>query len=128
MMCRSGKLGYANEHLADTALYMAKACRNKGETSPVRYYKCPDCGYWHLTHREEDRPVKIAVLVPAYGRDYSTASSAIKDFRSGKDWILRDPTSRYNGKYCSIRDLSNSEYTEVELRYNKRRDLAKVNL
>jgi hypothetical protein len=38
------------------------------------------------------------VLRPAYGRHYSTAAEALKDWRDGKDFSLP------NGQYCSIRD------------------------
>lgn len=122
MACSSGKLSYANELFARTALYMAMNCRANGEVKPVRTYKCEECGRWHLTHV----PLivgKTAVLTPAYGRNYCTSNAAVKDFNSGKDWILNDPTTMDKGAYCSKRDIFNNiEYDRVELRYNRNRD------
>jgi hypothetical protein len=59
----------------------------------------------------------MAVLTPAYGRDYSSQEAIIKDFEAGKDFIFHDPSSRYDGKFCSIRDFDNGKI--VELRYAK---------
>lgn len=37
-------------------------------------------------------------LIPAYGRNYNTASEALEDWANGKDFKI------YGGPYCSIRD------------------------
>lgn len=44
-------------------------------------------------------------LTGAYGRDYSSPAKMQEDFAKGKDFILNDVTSRWNGKYCSCRDF-----------------------
>ena len=59
----------------------------------------------------------MAVLTPAYGRDYKSAKEVEDDFRQGKDFIFHDPSSRWDGKYCSIRDFKTGDI--VELRYKK---------
>ena len=61
----------------------------------------------------------MPTLTPAYGRDYKSAAEAIEAYKSGKDFVLHDPTSRWNGCYCSIRD----NLKDVYIRYNKNRDI-----
>lgn len=39
-------------------------------------------------------------LRPAYGRNYQTQASALKDWNGGKDFKIQ------NGPYCSIRDMA----------------------
>jgi hypothetical protein len=67
--------------------------------------------------------VDIMAVVPAYGRDYKTAKEAKEAFLSGKDFILKDITSRWDGKPCSCRDFRGEI---VEVRYNKRQRLTMV--
>ena len=63
------------------------------------------------------------VLTPAYGRDYKTQKEAVTAYFEGKDWVLHNPTSRYDGKYCSCRDFAGQTVT---LRYNKNQQLTVV--
>lgn len=58
-------------------------------------------------------------ISPAYGRDYRSAPDAKTAWLTGKDFILRDITSRWNGKPCSIRDFPAG--TTVTIRYAKLR-------
>jgi hypothetical protein len=60
-------------------------------------------------------------LVGAYGRDYSSPTKMQEDFVSGKDFIMYDPTSRWNGKYCSIRDFEPG--VKVRARYLLNREI-----
>ena len=57
-------------------------------------------------------------LTPAYGARYLTAELAKAAWRKGTDFIYHNPTSRYNGKYCSCRDFSPDE--QLLLRYGQR--------
>ena len=58
-----------------------------------------------------------AVLLPMYAR-YNTAAAVKKAFESNKDFQLRDPSNRWNGKPCNKHDLLKySTYTHAELRY-----------
>jgi hypothetical protein len=56
-------------------------------------------------------------VTPAYGRDYTSAKKAEKDFKDGKDFIIRDIMSRWDGKACSVRDFDQG--TKINIRYNK---------
>jgi hypothetical protein len=44
----------------------------------------------------------LTALTPAYGRDYHNAITAKGDFLDGRDFILRDITSPWDGKPCNI--------------------------
>ena len=59
----------------------------------------------------------MATLTPMYGRDYKSKTDVENDFRAGKDFKLNDPTSRWDGKPCSIRDFKTGE--SVTLRYKR---------
>jgi hypothetical protein len=65
----------------------------------------------------------MSVLTPAYGRDYKSSEAVQKDYLEGKDFVLNDIASRWNGKYCSCRDFPGKI---VELRYDKKRKLTTV--
>lgn len=56
-------------------------------------------------------------LIPAYGRDYRSKQAVLNDFKSGKDFLIADISSKYDGKYCSIRDFDKSE--SISIRYSK---------
>ena len=58
------------------------------------------------------------ILTPAYDRNYRSMAKVLKDFNANKDFILNDPTSRYNGKYANKADLMN-HYKNVQFRYRK---------
>ena len=62
--------------------------------------------------------MKSCSIKAAYGRHYENADQALADFYAGKDFILLDYFSRWDGKPCSIRDL-NKHYEMVEIRYGK---------
>ena len=53
-------------------------------------------------------------LAPAYGRVYSTEREAIKDWQDGKDFIFLNPSSTFNGRYCSIRDFGPDDSLQVK--------------
>ena len=61
--------------------------------------------------------VKSTIVIPAYGRDYSTAAEVLADWNGGKDFIISDMSNRWDGKYCSIRDN-----IDVKIRYRKLQD------
>ena len=58
----------------------------------------------------------MTTLTPAYNRDYKSATAATLDYLSGKDFILADISSQWDGKPCSCRDFPNQC---VVLRYYK---------
>lgn len=56
-------------------------------------------------------------VTPAYGRDYTSSEAASAAWAAGKDFILRDPTSRWDGKPINEEDARNAGMTEVNIRY-----------
>jgi hypothetical protein len=58
-LCPTGKWVYATEDAARVALerWQHPNILHYGTRRPVRCYRCPDCGAWHLTSRpERDTP------------------------------------------------------------------------
>jgi len=62
------------------------------------------------------------LVVPAYGRDYKSAKSAKADWKAGKDFIINDFFSPYDGKPCSIRDTKD----QVMIRYDRLRKVTQA--
>lgn len=63
-------------------------------------------------------------LTPAYGRDYKTRKALQADFDAGKDFIINDMSSRWDGKPTNKEDLMSSGYTMVKARYDNLRKIA----
>ena len=59
-------------------------------------------------------------VIPAYGRDYKSKAAAFADWESGKNFILNDFSSRWNGKPCNCKDIKGP----VLIRYDKLRKVA----
>lgn len=62
----------------------------------------------------------MKTLTPAYGRDYKTGLQAAADYHANKDFILRDITSRWDGKLISKADIGNED---IKLRFNDLRNV-----
>ena len=61
--------------------------------------------------------LRDVTLTPAYGRDYKSATLAIKDFKDGKDFRYNHFTGE--SAYCSIRDFVADGVRTAKIRYNK---------
>lgn len=66
---------------------------------------------------------KYVTVTPAYGRDYNSAKAAKADFNAGKDFILRDMMSPWDGKPVGKSDLVGKT---VNIRYAKERKVTVV--
>lgn len=69
-------------------------------------------------------PPLPSTVIPAYGRDYKTAIEAKASWNAGKDWIIADMSSPWNGKPISKRDFPKG--TSVTLRFGKLRKTTRV--
>jgi len=58
------------------------------------------------------------IILQPYLKDYKSKAEVLADFNAGKDFILNDMNSRWDGKPISIRDL---EGLKIEFRYAKDR-------
>ena len=62
-------------------------------------------------------------LVPAYGRDYRSRAAVLADWRAGKDFIIYDARSRWDGKPTNIEDCRHMGVAEVRIRFDAKRKL-----
>ena len=56
-------------------------------------------------------------LVPAYGRDYKTSLEALADWKAGKDFLISDIGSPWDGRYTSCRDWARNETVLIRYRH-----------
>ena len=64
-------------------------------------------------------------VTPAYGRDYKSGKDAKAAWNSGKDLIVQDITSRYDGKPINKQDADGAGI-KIMIRYNSLRGIVKV--
>ena len=64
------------------------------------------------------------VLVPAYGRDYTSAAAVKADWEANKDFRICDISSRWDG--CTI-SKSCAPAGQHEIRYANRQKLVVIN-
>jgi hypothetical protein len=60
--------------------------------------------------------MKTLTVVPAYGRDYTTAKAAKADWQADKDFIIADFFNPWDGKY--INRPQATDYA-VTIRFNR---------
>jgi len=71
---------------------------------------------------------KHIVVTPAYGRDYTSKAKAIADWEAGKDFILQDITSRWDGKPINKADAMRAGFSAVNIRFKRNTQVAVVRL
>ncbi len=77
MKCISGKRAFLSEPLATDALFEAHIQFNyRAGTGPVAFYKCEDCGQYHLT----SKGTMNAQLAEAL------ANGTIKKLKAAAEW------------------------------------------
>lgn len=69
-----------------------------------------------------------ATLTPAYGRDYTSKAKIEADLKAGKDFIIADFSSPYDGKPVNAPQLRDAGYTTANVRYAKLRKVAVIKL
>jgi len=76
--CVSNKKVYLTEDLAETALIGAQIHFEYGSrTGPVGFYRCDDCGYYHLTSKGPTNK-KLADMI---------ANGQLKRQKEGDRWL-----------------------------------------
>lgn len=60
-------------------------------------------------------------VIPAYGRDYLSAKDVAKDVLAGKDFIVSDVVSGWDGKYVNLTDAMKAGITTFSVKYNHSR-------
>lgn len=61
----------------------------------------------------------LTALTPAYGRDYHSADKAKGDFLAGRDFVLQDISSPWDGKLCNLEAFASGVI--VQLYYDHKR-------
>jgi hypothetical protein len=56
-------------------------------------------------------------LVPAYGRDYKSKKEVLSDYNAGKDFLVSDFFSPFDGKPANKNDLAGER--RIFIRYKK---------
>ena len=70
----------------------------------------------------------MLTLIPAYGRDYASKAKVSEAVKAGKDFIIADISSRWNGRYCNAEQLIEDGYTSVRVRYYRQTRMVVVKL
>lgn len=65
-------------------------------------------------------------LVPAYGRDYKSKREVMEAWDAGKDFIVQDMMSPYDGKPINKADAKAAGIGNVNIRYKKMRSVAVI--
>lgn len=68
----------------------------------------------------------MPTVIPAYGRDYRNKAQAIADWEAGKDFILQDISSPWDGKPINKEDAVRAGFREVNIRFKNMRQIAVV--
>ena len=71
--------------------------------------------------------MRSITLIPAYGMDYKNQKQVKADFSNGKDFLIADMFSRWDGKPCNKQDLR-GQFEQVVIRYSRLTKLALIHL
>lgn len=58
-------------------------------------------------------------IIPNRARDYTSLAALIEDLATGRDFIVADVSSRWDGKPCNVHDLRRAGHKDVSVRYDK---------
>jgi hypothetical protein len=68
--------------------------------------------------------MSVVHVVPAYGRDYATQAAVKAAWRAEQDFLLADPTSRWNGLPVNRQQVGAGDI--VIVRYARLRETVQV--
>lgn len=60
----------------------------------------------------------MTTVIPAFGRDYKTAKDAKADWESGKDFIIQDMFSAFDGKPIN-KEQADDACMNIQIRFNR---------
>jgi hypothetical protein len=67
----------------------------------------------------------MLTVIPAYGRDYNSIDEIQKDYDAGKDFLISDISSRYDGSYIN-KEQAVEMGIKLIVRYSKKRKSAVI--
>ena len=62
-------------------------------------------------------------ISPIYGRDYKSKAQVREALMNNLDFIVRDISCPWNGKWCNLKDLK-ADYKFIKIRYQKLQKIA----
>lgn len=74
--------------------------------------------------KEVKHVTKYLNVTPAYGRDYKTAKAVKADWEAGKDFVITDVFSKWDGSYVNKDDAEAG--TVIMVRYNNLRSITRI--
>lgn len=69
----------------------------------------------------------MLTVIPAYGRDYHSATEAIVAWEADKDFQITS-VGRWCGSWINLRNAREEGLKEIAIRYNKQRDITIVEI
>lgn len=72
------------------------------------------------------RPLAYLTLVPVYGRDYKSKREVMEAWDAGKDFMVQDMMSPYDGKPINKADAKAAGIRNVNIRYKGMRSVAVI--
>lgn len=67
-------------------------------------------------------------LIPNRGRDYISADRVLEHLKEGRDFIVADVSSPWDGKPCNLPDLKRAGVARAKVRYDRLRKVTVVNI
>ncbi len=67
-------------------------------------------------------------LIPNRGRDYPSADRVLEHLKEGRDFIVQDVSSPWNGKPCNLPDLKRQGVMHARVRYDRLRKVTLINI
>ena len=67
-------------------------------------------------------------LIPNRGRDYPSAMRVLEHLKEGRDFIVADMSSQWDGKPCNIEDLKRAGVMHARVRYSQQRKVTTINI
>lgn len=67
-------------------------------------------------------------LIPNRGRDYASAAAVLDHIKEGRDFIVQDVASLWNGKPCNVEDMKRAGVVHARVRFDRLRKVALINI
>lgn len=67
-------------------------------------------------------------LAPTPGRDYPSELRVLEHLKEGRDFIVQDVSSRWDGKPCNLPALKSAGIASARVRYDRLRKVALINV
>ena len=118
-------LGDSNDGTADDD----KAYGWDYESYRAGVYVGPKFGCIHWLKKARTTPAATTViLIPNHGWDYLSAERVLEHLKEGRDFIVSDCSSPWDGKPCNLPDLKRAGVMHARIRYDRLRKFTLINI